>query len=190
MNIETTDNQEVSPENLPNNDINHFEKINEKFKNVFTHQYVAIIVFTFLLGYFSNGLFSSWKLNSTQNTHEIKLVFTQQKGFNLVKVDSLAILKLQNSIDLIETKNNGRFEVLTWAAYLVIILFVSFMTFNVVISTGKVKEVVDNEIEKKSKKLEKLLSSKLVEFNDLAVKAEKEITKLSTVGNFYTPDKK
>ncbi|MEY4539300.1 MAG: hypothetical protein RLZZ306_1057, partial [Bacteroidota bacterium] len=110
---------------------------NPEFKYNYVWHYVFTIIISFLLGFCLNSLFFSWKSNITRNVQEIRIVNTPSNGIKPVKLDSIATLKLQNSIDLIESKNNGRFEVLTWSAYLVVLLFISFMTLNVIISTGK-----------------------------------------------------
>ena len=68
------------------------------------------------------------------------------------KLDSLINLKLENDIKLVEEKNDGRFEVLTWSATLLITLLALFITINFIVSVSKVREIVDVELDKERKK--------------------------------------
>lgn len=151
------------------------------FRSVFTLQYVAILFFSVLISSICTLLVSHWKDESNLNIQEIRIVNNQNKTLGEVKMDSLSILKLQNSIDLISQKNDGRFEVLGWGAALLISIFVAFLTFNAIVSTGKVRELVDSEIEKKSASLETQLSTKLTELNTIVLKAEDELNTLRTI---------
>lgn len=151
------------------------------FKSVFTLQYVAIVFFSVLISSLCTFFISHWKDESTHNIQEFRITNNQNKVLKEAKMDSLSILKLQNSIDLISQKNDGRFEVLGWGAALLISIFVAFLTFNAIVSTGKVRELVDSEIEKKSTSLETQLSTKLTELNNIVARAEDELNTLRTI---------
>lgn len=142
-----------------------------KFKNVFTWQFTAIIVFCFTIGFFASFLLMKYIVESSRDIKEIKIIEVTTKGSSPLKIDTLSVLKLQNSIDLVAQKNDGRFEILGWGAALVIAMFVAFLTFNVIVSTGKVKEIVDEEIDKKSEKIEETL-------NDLVRKSTEAYNKI------------
>ena len=155
----------------------NFRSSNLKYNYVW--HYVVTIIVSFILGFLFDRLFISWKSNITHNINEVRIVNTTQNDLKSVKIDSLAIFKLQNSIDLISQKNDGRFEVLGWGAALLISIFVAFLTFNAIVSTGKVRELVDSEIEKKSESIEKMLNDKLEKYQNLDSKAEEQLNKLN-----------
>ncbi len=112
------------------------------------------------------------------------------------KLDSILTLKLQNDIQLVEKKNDGRFEVLTWSSVLVITLLLVFATINFIISSSKVKEVVDSEMDKKFDEIEskaekfigdiksktetftKTYEKQLIEIEELVENAKKESEKV------------
>ena len=154
-----------------------------KFKNIFTWQFTVIIASCFLLSYLTNHLLTRDLIKSTHSVQEVRIINNQIGNGKLVKIDSLSVLKLQNSIDLVVQKNDGRFEVLTWGSAIVITIFIAFLTFNVIVSTGKVREVVDAEIEKKSANLDKIFADKLKELDDMIKNAEEELSELRTVIN-------
>ncbi len=100
------------------------------------------------------------------------------------KLDSLNTIRLENLIALVEKKNDGRFEVLTWSAVLVLTLLAAFITINFIISSAKVKEIVDIEIDRKTEDLRTKardllaeLESKIQEFDNLSDEAEKSYNK-------------
>jgi hypothetical protein len=59
-----------------------------------------------------------------------------------MRLDSLSNLKLESAISSVEKKNDGRFEVLTWSAVLVLTLLAAFAGLNYVASLAKIKEIV------------------------------------------------
>lgn len=115
------------------------------------------------------------------------------------KMDSIATLKVQNDIQLVEKKNDGRFEVLTWSASLLITLLAIFITFNFIVSSSKVKELVDEEMDKRNKemvqannKLQKKYKLEIEKIEELSKKAKKafeEIIAYTETMNVLNTDK-
>lgn len=110
-------------------------------------QYYALVaVIFFIIGIFFNFHFFAPKINHVK--YEISVV--EQKNKKTVKIDSIAMLKLENMIAQVEKKNDGRFEVLTWSSAFIITIIALLLTINFFVSASKVKELVDDEIEKRT----------------------------------------
>lgn len=96
------------------------------------------------------------------------------------KLDSILGLKIQNDIQLVEKKNDGRFEVLAWSSVLVLTLLLVFITINFIVSSSKVRELVDEEIDRRTeeikeqtKSFEEYYKNKIIELDSLSAEARK-----------------
>jgi cytoskeletal protein RodZ len=146
-------------------------------------RYIALglIIFFcgFLIGFTYFKVVSGLEVVSQNIKHEIILKNPQNIDLKL-KLDSLSNLRLENAIALVEKKNDGRFEVLTWSAVLVLTLLAAFITVNFIISSAKVREIVDIEIDKKNEEIRNknedsmaIIESRMEEIDKLGDEAEK-----------------
>jgi uncharacterized membrane-anchored protein YhcB (DUF1043 family) len=108
-----------------------------------------------LVGFLASQLVDKNATHSATKIYEITPNDVKKGVVVKAKIDSVAILKLQNEILLVEKKNDGRFEVLTWSSVLVMTLLLVFITVNFIVSSSKVREIVDIEIDKRTEDIKK-----------------------------------
>lgn len=139
---------------------------------------ISYFLITLLIGIFVGfAAFTVWDTShQSSNIPQFEIIQdVASKGKTIkTRLDSLANIKLQYEIQLVEKKNDGRFEVLTWSSVLVLTLLLVFITVNFIISSAKVRELVDIEIEKKTDEIKKKTDS-LIEIYEAKFK---EISKL------------
>lgn len=158
-------------------------------KNQQNWQFICYLLISFLVGLTVSFIAYRVMYSSSGDIKEIKIEIvadsTHTEKRIKAKLDSLLTIKLQNDIQLVEKKNDGRFEVLTWSSVLVITLLLVFITINFIVSSAKVREIVDTEMDKrtddiktKTESLEKTYKEKLAEMENLAEIARKESQKI------------
>jgi uncharacterized membrane protein YjfL (UPF0719 family) len=149
-------------------------------------------ILLFILGIIVGFLFNkvNSKIESINKTQRFEIVTSNSRDSSItqMRLDSLNSLRLENTINSIEKKNDGRFEVLTWSSVLVITLLLAFITINFIVSAAKVKEVVDFEIDKRSDEITKRLNlqfdnvEKLVnKISNIAIEAEEKLNEINSL---------
>jgi hypothetical protein len=112
------------------------------------------------IGFLGNKIYATTEKIDKVAHFEVIVSTTKEASNVKARLDSLSNLKLESAIAMVEKKNDGRFEVLTWSAVLVLSLLGAFTVFSFVESKSKIRQIVDDELENKSAKIQK-------EFNDL-----------------------
>jgi uncharacterized membrane protein YjfL (UPF0719 family) len=139
---------------------------------------LVILVCSTFVGYATYRFLRATDRVETVVHHEIS-------GSNcVVKMDSLNIMRLENLISNVAQKNDGRFEVLTWATVLIITFLAAFITINFIMTAARVKEIVDEKITEKTGDLNAQIQKKLEEVTGLTTEAEQiknTLTNLMTI---------
>lgn len=137
------------------------------------------LIFGILLGFVSSLVYIGVKSNSQANIIEISNKIKDNVKDS--KLDSLAIVKLENEIRLVERKNDGRFEVLTWSAGLLVAILVVLMGVNFISSNAKAEDSARDEIDRKAADFKDKMTEELNKvkefvsgFDDLRLKAESD----------------
>jgi hypothetical protein len=126
------------------------------------------IIYAFLLwisssvfGVVANNIYH--KCYDIDKTTHFEIVVSTLRDSSIVKarLDSLSNLKLESAIASVEKKNDGRFEVLTWSAVLILTLLAALAAFNFIASSLQVKEEVDIALEKRFVKMQEDFNSQL-----------------------------
>ncbi len=144
------------------------------------------IMLAMMTGYASYKLFSVSNPSPQVVRHDI--IITSKDSAKIV-FDSLSVIRLENAIGLVEKKNDGRFEVLTWATVLIITLLAGFITINFIVSSTRVKEIVDEKVDEKIKGIQDKISEKYEEISALTLEAEKAKELLSELLQTSKPPK-
>ena len=110
-----------------------------------------------------------------QNIVKYEVTIVKSKDDKSIKLDSLQYLKLENAIQQVEKKNDGRFEVLTWSSAFVLTVIVLLLTVNFFVSSSKVKELVDEAIDEKTSKILKKANKTLADIEEQKIAIEKKV---------------
>lgn len=170
------------------------EKLNKKYSAYKIALYLAIaLIFGFWIGF----LYFKMLNTGNEDFRVLKIEIVQDNVIKSAtvkaKLDSIVGLKLENDIKLVEEKNDGRFEVLTWSATLLITLLALFITVNFIVSISKVREIVDIELDKRtqeikqiSEKLKENYEAKTKEMDGITDETQKAFLKLTDYIEEYT----
>ena len=120
-----------------------------------------------------------------QNIVKYEVTIVKSKDDKSIKLDSLQYLKLENAIQQVEKKNDGRFEVLTWSSVLVLTVIALLLTINFFVSESKVKELVDKAIDEKTNKIIASTQEVRKQIEENADEIEKIYAKLKELLNNY-----
>ena len=121
--------------------------------------WIIISLFAFFAGYEGRSIVNIFTSDLQPKEYGYSITDTRLK----TKADTVAMLRLETAIAAVERKNDGRFEVLTWSAALLITLLVIFISFNFIVSQSKVKELVEEAIDKKTADISQSMNAKYAE---------------------------
>lgn len=139
---------------------------------------LIILIFVLITGYFGGIVYI--KLTATDKSNPISLKINDISKNN--RLDSLAVIKLENEIKLVENKNDGRFEVLTWSATLLISLLVILMGVNFISSNAKAEDTARDEIDKKTTEIVNSFNLKLEnELKRISIRGDELIVKMEEI---------
>ena len=133
----------------------------------------VLVLFGFFAGCEGKSIMNILASTSQPKEYGYSIADTRLK----TKADTVAMLRLETAIAAVERKNDGRFEVLTWSAALLITLLVIFISVNFIISQAKVKELVEEAIDKKTGDIQKSAE----QVADMVVDAEGYCSKIKTL---------
>ena len=121
--------------------------------------WIIISLFAFFAGYEGRSIVNIFTSDLQPKEYGYSITDTRLK----TKADTVAMRRLETAIAAVERKNDGRFEVLTWSAALLITLLVIFISFNFIVSQSKVKELVEEAIDKKTADISQSMNAKYAE---------------------------
>lgn len=132
-----------------NNDLS--KNISEKIANKKLKHW--ILIFYMIISSIIGGIITLliYNISHIEKPPRFELIVSDSTKLNSIKIqiDSIYNFKLENMITSVDKKNDGRFEVLTWASILLITLLIAFLTINFIVSSSHVKEIVDEKIKEK-----------------------------------------